>query len=83
MESEWRLNVWRLGITQEDVRLAARLLIGSEPVYVTDRRRHLGQWEYFQPNIGQYGGSFYGSTPITPAHPHFPFGQAVRPDHPA
>lgn len=80
MESNWRLGVWKYGLTNLGLRLAARWL---------DLPNHLiCQWTdgvnvacYQYGNVGDdRGWYFLGSIPITPAHPHFPYGFRVEPD---
>lgn len=80
MESNWRLGVWRYGLTQLDLRFAARWL--SLPNHLICQYN-----DGSGPRCYEYGNSgddrgwyFLGAIPITPAHPHYPYGFDVEAD---
>jgi hypothetical protein len=80
VESEWRMNVWRIGLQHTGIRLAARLVGASDGAYLTDESDFAGFHNVYQlsPFSGRYEN--VGRVFSFPGHPHFPYGWTVEPD---
>jgi len=79
-ESEWRMNVWRLGMSRTTWELAARILPLTfvHGYVVKESPTTRGLWALLPPFTGlpvRAGGPF-----IIPPGERFPYGQAVVPD---
>jgi len=80
LESNWRFNVWDLGMSFSGWRLAARVFEGADENYIV-ATSDLGP--------GRYGIYLYipgevpellFNRPILPGAPHFPYNWDVLPD---
>jgi len=86
LESNWRFNVWRLGLPYSGIKLITRILtlspifFGPTPYYVTDAPAPSGTYaRYLEPAaLGQFPtfDSFQ-----TKGSPNFPYGNLTNPDH--
>jgi len=80
VESNWRLNVWRFGLTQPGLRLAARL-VGFPLVALTDLPHPSFGHQAFFRNPNDIGD--WTNVSLLPNHPgftRFPYGWDVEPD---
>jgi len=80
LESNWRWNVWDLGLVYTDVTLAARLVGVLPTTYLTNERLGGGH-NYVQQTVGP--GTYWsvaGTLADAAGFTHFPYGHAVDPD---
>lgn len=80
MESEWRLNVWRIGWAWEKATLAAELR-EFPGIYLTNDVRTTGRYRLLHLDPAGWQPWVSDGTYFIPTdHPHFPYGLDVNPD---
>lgn len=80
MESSWRLNVWKLGLTFNDTYLAAPI-VGTPDTYLCQLRLFgIRFGAVVQIVAGTHPWIPLGTVFPTPLNPHFPYGVGVEPD---
>lgn len=80
MESNWRMNVWRLGLNDGWCYLAGRSQSDTTVAYVASTRYPKGFFGLARNHGGDQGWRIDDLVQASPLHPHFPFGQKVLPD---
>jgi len=80
VESEWRNNVWRIGLQHTGIGLAARLVGQGSTAYLTDEEDAPGFHVVYQ--LSPFSGRWedVGSVFSFPGNPNFPYGWTVDPD---
>jgi hypothetical protein len=80
VESEWRMNVYRLGVTHLGFRLIARLQ-GQFNWWLTDKEYSPGLATLIRGNLLDPSSTVPLETTVIPKlTPHFPYGWNVDPD---
>lgn len=80
MESDWRFNVWDLGMTSSGWQLAARAIPTVLKLWlVKESATRFGTFTTFGLAPGRIPVRVSGPFPFPPGQ-HFPYGQNVLPD---
>lgn len=77
MESDWRFNIWAMGMCFSDWRLAARKSGAPFLVIVNEAPSNPGFYRTYNLPTPTSLPVLLGFTAIPAAHPHFPYGVLV------